>query len=242
MGLAAGAEAGTVVFLEPGFPAVESEAPSRETLAAALAPLDPTFVGIEDLRKPETLRGADLLVLPYGSAFPADAWGAIRAYLERGGNLLNLGGRPLWIPAFREGTGFRLARRGTATGGSSRPWTRPRGRVLASVRPGCGREEERRGDGRERRGEHRLRRLALRHEQLLRLGVWFSQSSTQVSVVKPVSVFPKVKPTKLPVTISMSPSPSKSPRSRVTWLGMSFFEGVEPELPRPHLLDPPRRR
>ena len=49
-------------------------------------------------------------MLPYGSAFPADAWGAIRSYLERGGNLLNVGGRPLWIPAFREGTGFRLGR------------------------------------------------------------------------------------------------------------------------------------
>jgi hypothetical protein len=109
LGLAAGVEAGTVVFLEPGFPAAESEAPSRETLAAALAGLHPIFAGIEDLRKPETLRGADLLVLPYGSAFPADAWGAIRSYLEGGGNLLNLGGRPLWMPAFREGAGFRLA-------------------------------------------------------------------------------------------------------------------------------------
>jgi hypothetical protein len=109
LGLAAGVEAGTVVFHEPGFPAVESEPPSRETLAAALAPLGPTFVGLEELRKPEALRGVDLLVLPYGSAFPADAWGALRAYLEGGGALLNLGGRPLWVPAFREGTGFRLA-------------------------------------------------------------------------------------------------------------------------------------
>jgi hypothetical protein len=107
-GLVAGGEAATVVFQEPGFPAVETEAPSRESLVEALAPLDPTFADIEELQKPETLRDADLLVLPYGSAFPADAWGAIRAYLERGGNLLNVGGRPLWIPAFREGAGFRL--------------------------------------------------------------------------------------------------------------------------------------
>ena len=137
LGLAAGVEAGTVVFHEPGFPAVESEAPSRETLAAALAPLAPTFVGLEELRKPETLRGADLLVLPYGSAFPADAWGALRAYLEGGGNLLNLGGRPLWVPAFREGTGFRLG-----------PGGRP---LLAAPR----------GGGRDRGAPPRLRALRL---------------------------------------------------------------------------------
>ena len=107
---ATGVEAATVVFHEPGFPSAESQAPSRETLADALAELHPTFAGIEELRKPETLRGADLLVLPYGSAFPADAWSAIRSYLEGGGNLLNLGGRPLWMPAFREGEGFGLGR------------------------------------------------------------------------------------------------------------------------------------
>jgi hypothetical protein len=36
----------------------------------------------------------------------------------------------------------------------------------------------------------------------------FSQSSTQPSARKPVSVRAKVKPTKLPVTMSTSPSPS----------------------------------
>ena len=106
------AEARVVVFHEPSFPAVESEAPSRETLAAAFRGLDVTFAGIEELGKPEALQGADLLVLPYGSAFPADAWGVIRSYLEGGGNLLSMGGRPLWVPAFRraEGGGFRLGR------------------------------------------------------------------------------------------------------------------------------------
>jgi hypothetical protein len=109
LGLAAAASADTVVFHEPGFPVVESEALSRETLQEALAPLAPRFVGLEELRQPETLRGADLLVLPHGSAFPADAWAAVRAYLEGGGNLLNLGGRPLWTCVFRDGTGYRLA-------------------------------------------------------------------------------------------------------------------------------------
>src|SRR5208283_1517545 len=45
--------------------------------------------------------GADLLVLPYGSAAPADAWSAILTYLRNGGNLLVLGGQPLRVPVTR---------------------------------------------------------------------------------------------------------------------------------------------
>jgi hypothetical protein len=114
LGLASGrpAEARVVVFLEPGFPAVDSEAPSRETLGAALSGLDTVFAGIDDLRKPDGLRAGDLLVLPYGSAFPADAWPAIRGHVEAGGSLLALGGRPLWVPVLREQSGLRLGRPG----------------------------------------------------------------------------------------------------------------------------------
>ncbi|HEX4006821.1 MAG TPA: alpha-amylase family protein [Acidobacteriaceae bacterium] len=86
-----------VVFAESGFPVVSSQPVSRETLAAALGP-DATFAGIEELSKPQTLHGASLLVLPYGSALPVDAWDAIEAYLHSGGNLLVLGGQPLRVP------------------------------------------------------------------------------------------------------------------------------------------------
>lgn len=102
------AEAKTVVFHEPGFPAVESEAPSRESLLAALEGQDVLFAGIEELSEEATLGGADLLVLPYGSSFPAEAWPALRAYLESGGNLLALGGRPLFVPVTRIEGGFRV--------------------------------------------------------------------------------------------------------------------------------------
>ncbi|HSD26223.1 MAG TPA: hypothetical protein VLL75_02915, partial [Vicinamibacteria bacterium] len=102
LALAGPIEAKVVVFQEAGFPSIESEAPSRETLAEALQGKDVTYVGVEELQKPEALSAGDLLVLPYGSAFPADAWPAIRSHLESGGNLLNLGGRPLWFPVFRE--------------------------------------------------------------------------------------------------------------------------------------------
>lgn len=40
----------------------------------------------------------DLLILPYGSAFPRDSWPAILAFLERGGSLLSLGGVPFRVP------------------------------------------------------------------------------------------------------------------------------------------------
>lgn len=105
LALAWPAEAKVVVFFEPGFPAVETEAPSRDTLAAALSGLDVEFAGVDALAKPETLQKADLLVLPYGSAFPADAWTAVRSYAEGGGNLLALGGRPLCVPVFRQPAG-----------------------------------------------------------------------------------------------------------------------------------------
>lgn len=111
MCLAVPLKAGVVVFHEPGFPVVESEVPTRQALAQALDRLGAEFVGLDELRQPETLAGADLLVLPHGSAFPAEAWPTIRSYLQGGGNLLNLGGRALWVPVFSDGSGgFRQDR------------------------------------------------------------------------------------------------------------------------------------
>jgi hypothetical protein len=98
-------QARVVVFQQPGFPTLESEEVPRETLSAALEGRDVGFVDLEALEKPGSLEGARLLVLPYGSAFPADAWAPIREYLEGGGNLLALGGRPLWIPIHRDPKG-----------------------------------------------------------------------------------------------------------------------------------------
>jgi hypothetical protein len=111
MGLVSPLRASVVVFVDSNFPAVESEVPSRETLSEALGSFDIDFVGLEELQQSGTLEGVDLLVLPYGSAFPADAWPAIRSYLQGGGNLLNLGGRALWVPVFSDGSGgFRQDR------------------------------------------------------------------------------------------------------------------------------------
>ncbi|MGH9618505.1 MAG: beta-galactosidase [Bryobacteraceae bacterium] len=89
----------TVVFWQEDFPTVESQPVARASLATALQ--EPVFDDLDALLQPHALDGADLLVLPNGSTFPADTWPAIIAYLRGGGNLLVLGGRAFRIPVAR---------------------------------------------------------------------------------------------------------------------------------------------
>ncbi len=100
------AYAKVVVFWQEGFPTLESTPVPRETLEKALDGLQPVFASLDELNKPETLRDTELLVLSYGSAVPASAWAAILKYLETGGNLLVVGGRPLTIPVHKGSGGF----------------------------------------------------------------------------------------------------------------------------------------
>ena len=86
------------VFWQPGFPAVSSQPLDRSTLSAALSDLHPDFLDLQALQSPGALANTELLVLPYGSAVPTDAWKAIETYLQHGGNLLVLGGQPLRVP------------------------------------------------------------------------------------------------------------------------------------------------
>jgi hypothetical protein len=88
----------TVIFWEDGFPTVDTLAPDRASLAALP---NAQFVNMKELAVALTAN-TKLLVLPYGSAFPEDAWPAIYAYLQRSGNLLTLGGRPFAQAAYRE--------------------------------------------------------------------------------------------------------------------------------------------
>ena len=97
---------GAVIWSEAGLPAGDSAAPPPDFLARALpkARLVPTgqlAAQLEDLK-------AELLVLPQGSAVPEAAWNAIRAYLQRGGNLLVLGGRPFTRSAYHDTSGWHL--------------------------------------------------------------------------------------------------------------------------------------
>jgi hypothetical protein len=94
----------TVVFSEAGFPAADS---ADGTSAASL------LAGVQTANAeqlPQALRSADtdLLVLPYGSAFPEATWPDIQQYLQRGGNLLVIGGRPFTRSAYRDGSGWHL--------------------------------------------------------------------------------------------------------------------------------------
>ncbi len=98
-----------VVFYQDGFPTVASQPITREALAKALEGMDPTFANLEGLNAPATLANADLLVLPYGSAVPVDAWKTIHDYLDGGGNLLILGGQPLRVPVALAGGKFEQA-------------------------------------------------------------------------------------------------------------------------------------
>jgi hypothetical protein len=106
IGLTHAAHAKTVVFWQEDFPAIETEAPPRAALEHALIGQHPVFLSLAELEAPGALAAGDLLVLPYGSAFPADAWDIIRQQLSRG-NLLNIGGRPLTIPVRRSGAEWR---------------------------------------------------------------------------------------------------------------------------------------
>lgn len=94
----------TVVFFEPGFPAADAAQVSEAQLRAGFSAA--TFAGAAQL--PAALADANLLVMPYGSAFPETDWKPILEYLDRGGNLLALGGKPFTRAAYRDASGWHL--------------------------------------------------------------------------------------------------------------------------------------
>ena len=96
----------TVVFWQPGFPSADSPAPNEAALHAAFA--DAVFTDADHLGTALAESDADLLVLPYGSAWPEADWDAILTYLDRGGNLLALGGKPFTRAAYQDASGWHL--------------------------------------------------------------------------------------------------------------------------------------
>lgn len=102
----------TVVFWQPGFPAADSSAPDETTLRAVFAGAE--FADVAQL--PEALAGAgtNLLVLPYGSAWPEADWADLLKYLDGGGNLIALGGKPFTRAAYRDASGWHLRSESTA--------------------------------------------------------------------------------------------------------------------------------
>ncbi|WP_158750116.1 hypothetical protein, partial [Acidobacterium sp. S8] len=102
----ASAASHTVVFFEPGFPAADSPAVAEGALHATFS--DAEFTGAQQLASALEKPEANLLVMPYGSAYPEATWPAILRYLDRGGNLLVLGGKPFTRPAYAGGSGWQL--------------------------------------------------------------------------------------------------------------------------------------
>src|SRR6185295_734519 len=88
-----------VVFQAPGFPTVDGPEIPAATLDQALAGLTVTVAASPDALAERLRQGPrDVLLLPYGSAFPLEAWPAIRAFVKGGGGLVVLGGAPFEQP------------------------------------------------------------------------------------------------------------------------------------------------
>jgi hypothetical protein len=92
--------ASIVVFAEPGFPSADSAGVPSQKLAAILPGAQ--AAGTDQLSDLLSTPSTRLLVLAYGSAFPEEAWPAIKQFLDRGGNLLVIGGMPFTRAAYRE--------------------------------------------------------------------------------------------------------------------------------------------
>ncbi len=97
---------GIAVFYEDGFPTADSAAPSRADLAGMVVGARFTAAGqLHTVLSDDSTR---LLLLPYGSAYPEPAWPDIYTFLQHGGNLLVLGGKPFTRAAYRDAAGWHL--------------------------------------------------------------------------------------------------------------------------------------
>jgi hypothetical protein len=92
-----------VVFQEAGFPAADSIDPPLDLLRAQLP--GARFAGVDQLGTELASQATRTLVLPYGSSFPEQSWPEIYGFLQRGGNLLVVGGRPFTRAAYRQASG-----------------------------------------------------------------------------------------------------------------------------------------
>ena len=96
-----------LVFAEEGFPAVDGLSVSRRDLEQAFEGWEVEFRPASELSQQLQSERIDLLVTPYGSAFPLAAWDALLGYLRSGGSWVNLGGTPFSIPVVREGLNWK---------------------------------------------------------------------------------------------------------------------------------------
>jgi len=96
----------TIVFYEEGFPTADSPAPAQAELASLVA--GARFTSADQLHAALSDSSTRLLIMPFGSAYPESAWPDIFAFLEQGGNLLVLGGKPFTRAAYHDDSGWHL--------------------------------------------------------------------------------------------------------------------------------------
>jgi len=98
------------LFQAGGFPTADAPPVPPAVLAEALDGLaGDVFGDPAELAARLNIRDHTVLVLPYGSAFPLEAWEAIRAFLNAGGGLVVLGGAPFHQPVYRAPDGGWVA-------------------------------------------------------------------------------------------------------------------------------------
>ncbi len=103
--LAAQDNSSVVIFSEPGFPSADSASAGSQLANWVVGS---HFATAHELSSLLDLSTTSLLVLPYGSVYPEEAWPSIHSYLQRGGNLLVLGGRPFTRAAYRNHGTWKL--------------------------------------------------------------------------------------------------------------------------------------
>jgi hypothetical protein len=104
--LRAQTSSGIVVFSEPNFPSANSSGPTPSQISAWFP--EAQLAQVEQLGGILGSPATHLLVLPYGPSFPESAWPDIEQFLQRGGNLLVIGGQPFTRSAYRDAAGWRL--------------------------------------------------------------------------------------------------------------------------------------
>ena len=86
-------------FIAKDFPTVDASKINESDLKQILSYYTTEyFSNIDTLNKKLSASSYQLLVLPYGSAFPLDAWQTIQNFLNSGGGLAYLGGYPFHQP------------------------------------------------------------------------------------------------------------------------------------------------
>jgi len=95
-----------VVLREQGLPSADSPAFPQTQIEKAIPAA--RFASTDQLSSALGESATRLLVLPNGSAFPEEGWPAIHDFLQHGGNLLVLGGRPFTRAAYHNDSGWHL--------------------------------------------------------------------------------------------------------------------------------------